>query len=252
MSDLLKEPVAAKLIDTDREEYGAIGFDVWRTLQDFPILKELIYGRPLVYLDNAATSQKPQEVIDAMSRFYLKSNANVHRGMHYLAERATEEYEGVRTKVQRFLNAEHASELIFVRGTTEAINLVAQTYGKGHVGSGDEVLITAMEHHSNIVPWQMLCEEKGAHLRIAPINDAGDQARGRHTRLERARHHQSHPVHRRDGARARCARPSGRGTGDASSQSGRTGVGLRFLRAVRPQDVWPHRYRRSLRPERAP
>ncbi len=174
MSDLLKEPVAAKLIDTDREEYGAIGFDVWRTRQDFPILKELIYGRPLVYLDNAATSQKPQEVIDAMSRFYLKSNANVHRGMHYLAERATEEYEGVRTKVQRFLNAEHASELIFVRGTTEAINLVAQTYGKGHVGSGDEVLITAMEHHSNIVPWQMLCEEKGAHLRIAPINDAGE------------------------------------------------------------------------------
>ena len=153
---------------------GAAGFDVERVRQDFPILGQKVYGKPLVYLDSAATSQKPQGVIDAMSRFLLKENANVHRGVHYLAERATEAYEGARAKVQRFLNAGHAQEIIFVRGTTEAINLVAQTYGKKHVGAGDEVLITAMEHHSNIVPWQMLCEETGARLRVAPINDAGE------------------------------------------------------------------------------
>ncbi len=149
-------------------------FDIERLRRHFPILGEKVYGKPLVYLDNAATSQKPQAVIDALARFYSKDNANVHRGVHYLAERATEEYEGARAKVQRFLNAEHASEVIFVRGTTEAINLVAQTYGKAHVGADDEVRISAMEHHSNIVPWQMLCEEKGARLRVAPINDAGE------------------------------------------------------------------------------
>ena len=120
------------------------------------------------------TSRRYSCARDALSRFYSKDNANVHRGVHYLAERATEEYEGARAKVHRFLNAGHASEIIFVRGTTEAINLVAQTYGKAHVGAGDEVLITAMEHHSNIVPWQMLCEDKGARLRVAPINDAGE------------------------------------------------------------------------------
>lgn len=152
----------------------ASDFDVENLRRHFPILGEKVYGKPLVYLDSAATSQKPQAVIDALSHFYLKDNANVHRGVHYLAERATEECEGARTKVQRFLNAEHASEIIFVRGTTEAINLVAQTYGKTNVGFGDEVLITAMEHHSNIVPWQILCEQQGAHLRVAPINDAGE------------------------------------------------------------------------------
>ena len=149
-------------------------FDIERLRRHFPILGEKVYGKPLVYLDNAATSQKPQAVIDALSRFYSRHNANVHRGVHYLAERATEEYEGARAKVRRFLNAEHASEIIFVRGTTEAINLIAQTYGKARVGAGDEVLITAMEHHSNIVPWQMPCEDKSARLRVAPINDAGE------------------------------------------------------------------------------
>ena len=156
------------------KESTAVGFDVERARRDFPILKERIHGKPLIYLDNAATSHKPQAVIDALVRFYAKDNANVHRGVHQLAERATNEYEGARGKVQRFLNAEHASEVIFVRGTTEAINLVAQTYGKANVGEGDEVLVTAMEHHSNIVPWQMLCEEKGARLRVAPINDTGE------------------------------------------------------------------------------
>ena len=152
----------------------AADFDVERVRHKFPILREKVYGKPLVYLDSAATSQKPQGVIDAMSRFLLKENANVHRGVHYLAERATEAYEGARVTAQRFLNAEHAHEIVFVRGATEAINLVAQTYGKKHVGEGDEVLITAMEHHSNIVPWQMLCEQTGARLRVAPINDDGE------------------------------------------------------------------------------
>ncbi len=160
--------------DIQASRNGPASFDVERVRRDFPILSETVYGKPLVYLDSAATSQKPQKVIDAMSRFFFKENANVHRGVHYLAERATEAYEGARAKVQRFLNAEHAHEVIFVRGTTEAVNLVAQTYGKTHVGEGDEVLITEMEHHSNIVPWQMLCEEKHARLRVAPINDAGE------------------------------------------------------------------------------
>ena len=152
----------------------AAEFDVERVRRNFPILAEKIYGKPLVYLDSAATSQKPQVVIDAMSRFLLKENANAHRGVHYLAERATEAYEGARAKVQRFLNAAHVDEIVFVRGTTDAINLVAQTYGMKHVGEGDEVLITAMEHHSNIVPWQMLCEQTGARLRVTPINDDGE------------------------------------------------------------------------------
>ena len=153
---------------------GAADFDIERVRQDFPILKEKVYGKPLTYLDSAATSQKPRAVIEAMSRFLLKKNANVHRGVHYLSECATDEYEGARARVQRFLNAEHSHEIIFVRGTTEGINLVAQTWGKKHVRQGDEVLVTAMEHHSNIVPWQMLCAETGARLRVAPINDAGE------------------------------------------------------------------------------
>ena len=124
-----------------------------------------------MYLDNAATSQKPKAVIDAIVRYYERDNANIHRGVHYLSEQATEEFEAARKAVQTFLHAAEPSEIIFVRGATEAINLVAQTYGRVHVGAGDEVLITAMEHHSNIVPWQMLCEEKGAKLRVAPIND---------------------------------------------------------------------------------
>ena len=150
------------------------GFDVEGIRRQFPILREAPYGKPLVYLDSAATSQKPQAVIDAISRFYAKDNANVHRGVHYLSERATEAYEGARAKVQRFLNAAHAEEIVFTRGTTESINLVAQTYARTHLGEGDEVLITAVEHHSNIVPWQMICAERGARLRVAPIDDAGE------------------------------------------------------------------------------
>jgi cysteine desulfurase/selenocysteine lyase len=149
-------------------------FDVHRVRRDFPILGQTIHGKPLVYLDNAATTQKPQAVIDAMVRSYAEDNANIHRGVHLLSERATQAYELAREKVQHFLNAAQSREIIFVRGTTEAINLVAATYGRAHVGKDDEVLITEMEHHSNIVPWQLLCEEKGAILKVLPITDEGE------------------------------------------------------------------------------
>ena len=148
--------------------------DVERIRKDFPILHQEVHGRPLVYLDSAATSQKPQVVLDALADYYARDNANVHRGVHRLSERATEAYEGARARIQRFLNAAHPREIVFVRGTTEGINLVAQTYGRRTVGRGDEVIITALEHHSNIVPWQMLCEEAGATLRVVPIDDAGE------------------------------------------------------------------------------
>jgi len=153
---------------------GASAFDVERIRRDFPILTQRIHGKPLVYLDNAATTQKPQSVIDAMVRSYAVDNANIHRGVHLLSERATQAYEESRIKVQKFLNAPNPREIIFVRGTTEAINLVAQTFGRVNLGKGDEVLITEMEHHSNIVPWQMICEEKGAQLKVLPITDAGE------------------------------------------------------------------------------
>jgi cysteine desulfurase/selenocysteine lyase len=149
-------------------------FDVDRVRHDFPILSRPINGKKLVYLDNAATSQKPEAVIGAITRYYEQQNANIHRGVHYLSAQATDAHEAARQAVQRFLNATDVREIIFVRGATEAINLVAHTYGRTHVGEGDEVLITAMEHHSNIVPWQILCEEKRAHLKVVPINDHGE------------------------------------------------------------------------------
>jgi cysteine desulfurase/selenocysteine lyase len=147
---------------------------VWRVREDFPILKQTIHGKPLVYLDNAATTQKPRAVLDALARYYAEDNANIHRGVHLLSERATRHYEEARVKVKRFLHAADAHEIIFVRNATEGVNLVAQTYGRRHFKEGDEVIISAMEHHANIVPWQMLCEEKGAVLRVIPINDDGE------------------------------------------------------------------------------
>ncbi|MAG56142.1 MAG: cysteine desulfurase CsdA [Planctomycetes bacterium] len=149
-------------------------FDVSAIRAEFPALSRSVYGKPLVYLDNAATSQKPRCVIDAITRYYEEINSNVHRGVHKLSQDATHAYEGARETMQRFINARSPKEVIWVRGTTEAVNLVAQTYGRSHVGAGDAVVITAMEHHSNIVPWQMLCEEKGAELRVAPMNEAGE------------------------------------------------------------------------------
>jgi len=149
-------------------------FNVLEVRNDFPILRERVHGRTLAYLDNAATSQKPTAVIEATTRYYSETNSNIHRGVHLLSQRATDQYEEARLKVQRFINAAHSEEIIFVRGSTEGINLVANTFGRSNVRAGDEIVITAMEHHSNIVPWQILCEEKGARLRVAPINDEGE------------------------------------------------------------------------------
>jgi cysteine desulfurase / selenocysteine lyase len=149
-------------------------FDVERVRADFPLLEQKIHGKPLVYFDNAATSQKPRTVIDAISRYYEGTNANIHRAVHHLSEQATEEYEAARKTAQKFINAASPTEIIFVRGTTEGINLVAQTYGRAQIHAGDEVVITDMEHHSDIVPWQLLCEDRGAKLRVAPINDRGE------------------------------------------------------------------------------
>ena len=150
-------------------------YDVERIRRDFPILHRTIRGgKRLVYLDNAATTQKPQAVIDRLIRYYSEENSNVHRGVHYLSEVATAAYESARTTVKRFINARDEKEIVFTRGTTESINLVTNAWGRRNVGAGDEVLITAIEHHSNIVPWQLLCEEKGARLRVTPVNDAGE------------------------------------------------------------------------------
>jgi cysteine desulfurase/selenocysteine lyase len=166
---------AARKLDADqRPAPASSGLDLARVRADFPILRQKVHGKPLVYLDNAATSQKPRAVIDAIVCYYEGTNANIHRGVHYLSEIATADYEAARRTAQAFINAPHAHEIIFVRGATEGINLVAQTFGRARVQSGDEVLITAMEHHSNIVPWQILCDEKGAKLRVAPISDAGE------------------------------------------------------------------------------
>jgi cysteine desulfurase/selenocysteine lyase len=162
-------------------------FDVWRVREDFPILKQKIHGKPLVYLDNAATSQKPQRVIDAVRQFYAEDCSNIHRGVHALSERSTETYEQARVRIQRFINAASEREIVFVRGTTEAINLVARSYGGSHIRAGDEIVISAMEHHSNIVPWQLICEERGAHLRVIPINDNGELLLGEYEKLLNAR-----------------------------------------------------------------
>ena len=149
-------------------------WDVKILREDFPILREQVYGKPLTYLDNAATTQKPQEVIDALARYYSKENANIHRGIFCLSEQATKRFKSARHKVQEFIGAASDKEIIFVRGTTEAINLVVQCYGRPFLKAGDEVLITHMEHHSNIVPWQMLAAENGIKLKVAPINDQGE------------------------------------------------------------------------------
>jgi cysteine desulfurase/selenocysteine lyase len=148
--------------------------DPARVRAEFPILGRTVHGKPLVYLDSAATSQKPRAVIDAISRYYEESNANVHRGVHHLSERATRAYDDARATVARFIGARDPREIVFVRGTTEAVNLVAQTFGRSSVGPGDEVLVSELEHHSNIVPWQMLCEERGATVRPVPITAEGD------------------------------------------------------------------------------
>ncbi len=158
-------------------------FDVQKHRKDFPLLTQKVYGKPLVYLDNAATTQKPQSVIDTINQYYSKENANIHRGIHYLSQQATDAYDDARVAIQKFLNAKGSQEIIFVRGATEGINLVAQSYGRTFLKTGDEIIITAMEHHSNIVPWQILCEQIGAKLRIAPMNNAGELLLGEYEKL---------------------------------------------------------------------
>jgi len=160
-----------------------VRFDVAHVRRDFPILSRSVHGKPLVYLDNGATSQKPQAVIEALSRYYREENSNIHRGVHFLSERATAAYEEARQKIQAFINAAHKEEIIFVRGTTEAVNLVAQSYGRSALKAGDEIIISAMEHHSNIVPWQMLRDQTGARLRVIPINHNGELVLDEYRRL---------------------------------------------------------------------
>lgn len=171
------------------------GTDFQRLRNDFPLLARPVRGRRLAYLDSAATTQKPLEVIEALRRYYLEDNANTHRGVHYLSDRATELYESARERVRRFVNAAEAAEIVFVRGTTEGINLVAATFGRAFLRAGDEIVVSAMEHHSNIVPWQIACEQAGARLRVVPIDDAGefdfdayDQLIGPRTRLVAVTH----------------------------------------------------------------
>jgi cysteine desulfurase / selenocysteine lyase len=170
--------LARALMMIKTEKMNAAGqnapFDVGKVRRDFPIFRESVNGKPLIYLDNAATTQKPQAVLDAIFHFYTRECSSVHRSVYLLSEHATKSFEEARRKVCRFVNAASPREIVFVRGATEAINLVSQTYGRAHVGRGDEILISAMEHHSNIVPWQILCEEKGACLRVVPTTPVGE------------------------------------------------------------------------------
>ena len=166
-SALAERPVTSSVFDT-------APYDVWKARRDFPILSREVHGKPLVYLDNAATTQKPTLVLDAMADYYADYNSNIHRSTHLLSELATRGYEGARVKVKEFLNARDAHEIIYVRNATEGVNLVAQTWGRKNIKEGDEIIVSEMEHHCNIIPWQMLCEEKGAKLRVIPINDDGE------------------------------------------------------------------------------
>lgn len=161
-------------LDSTAPAKASDSFNVERIRADFPVLHQTVNGKPLIYLDNAASSQVPQVVIDRGSVYLEQEHSNIHRGVHYLSQKATTAYEGAREKVKRFINAREARECIFVRGATEGINLVMYGYGRKFIGEGDEIIISAMEHHANIVPWQMLCEEKGARLRVIPMNDAGE------------------------------------------------------------------------------
>jgi cysteine desulfurase/selenocysteine lyase len=153
---------------------SSVDFDVKKIRRDFPVLAQKVYGKPLIYFDNAATSQKPQVVINALVKYYSEYNANIHRGVHYLSGKASQAYDETRIKVQKFINAESEKEIVFTRGTTESINLVASSWGRKNIAEGDEIIISVMEHHSNIVPWQLLCEEKKAKLKVIPMNDAGE------------------------------------------------------------------------------
>lgn len=166
--------LAKEVLVEEAKVTSVTGWDVERIRRDFPVLDTTVNGKPLVYLDNAASSQVPQLVIDRGTDYLREEHSNIHRGVHYLSQRATTAYEGAREKVKRFINARHSKECIFVRGATEGINLVAHGYGRKFVNEGDEIIVSVLEHHSNIVPWQILAEEKGARIRVIPMNDAGE------------------------------------------------------------------------------
>ena len=217
---------------------GHLPFDVDLVRRDFPILEERVNGRPLVWLDNAATTQKPRAVIDRLTYFYEHENSNIHRAAHELAARATDAYEDARDKVRAFLNASSTDEIVFVRGATEAINLVAQTWGRQHIGKDDEIVVTWLEHHANIVPWQQLAEETGARLRVIPVDDHGQilldeygkllgpkhEARVLHAGLERARHGHARQADDRHGARGGRARARRRRPGRLAHARRRPGI----------------------------
>ena len=160
-----------------------LNIDIHKIRADFPILSRKVNGKPLIYFDNGATAQKPKSVIDAIDTYYKNQNANIHRGVHTLSQEITVAYENARSTVQKHLNAKHAHEIIFTRGTTDSINLVASSFGKKFISKGDEILISAMEHHSNILPWQQVCEEKGAILKVIPINENGELIISEYKRL---------------------------------------------------------------------
>jgi len=157
-----------------KNHYKISTFDIAKIRNDFPILSQKVYDKPLIYFDNGATTQKPKIVIDTINELFSKHNSNVHRGVHYLSDKMTEQYEMAREKVKKYLNAQHNHEIIFTKGVTDSINTVAFSFGEAYIQEGDEIIVSEMEHHSNIVPWQMVCEKKGAHLRIIPINEKGE------------------------------------------------------------------------------
>src|SRR5215211_3608849 len=169
--------------DNDIITNTANNTDLEKVRNEFPILQTEVYGQPLVYLDNAATTQKPKIVLKAMDDYYKEYNSNVHRGVHYLSQKATDAFEVARRKVQAYINATHEHEVIFTKGTTESINLVASSFGRRFVKRGDSIIISAMEHHSNIVPWQLMCEERGAVLKVIPINDKGELLMDRYEQM---------------------------------------------------------------------
>ena len=173
--------------NTARNIQTAPVLDIEKVRADFPILSQTVHDKPLVYLDNAATAQKPRQVIEAIDQYYREYNSNIHRGVHTLSEKATSAYESARTKVKNFINARSDKEIIFTRGATEGINLIAQSYGRTTLKAGDEIIISAMEHHSNIVPWQLLCEQTGAILRVVPINDDGEFVMDEYVKLLNAK-----------------------------------------------------------------
>ena len=236
-------------------------FDPYTRQARLPDPTSSVNGTPLIWLDNAATTQKPQSVIDRLAHFYEHENSNIHRAAHTLAARSTDAYEAAREKVRRFLNAPSAKDIIFVRGATEGINLVAQSWGRRNVREGDEIVITHLEHHANIVPWQQLCAEKGAKLRVAPVDDRGadhprrvreaaqpeDADRRVHAGLERARHDDARRGDDGDRASPRRLRAGRRRAVGVAHAGRRAGARLRLLRLLRPQDVRPDRHRRRLR-----